>query len=222
MGFEISSAWSLNTEIVSSMASILPQTNFGPQLKHSKVVDIVMGDIDSLSTYPNYCKSGLVPHLLIGKTDRPAQPAQGRTFHQEGFCHSDLGGSMLTPPNMILNLSPYAEIPKQPWNPMLASVNPVYSEVTKSQPAQPEKPDDWVYGLKAAVWPYGLLFAGHMVTKVQVPCVYKYPPWSFDKLPSMSWLHYGIYLCFCRKSWRNLIKILVGSIFHQCQVKKNS
>ena len=61
---------------------------------------------------------------------------------------------LLTPPDMLLHLCPYAEIPKNPWNPMLYIVNPVNSEVTKSQPAQPEKPEAQVYGSKVEVWSY--------------------------------------------------------------------
>ena len=116
------------------MDSLFSQTLFGPQFKHDKGVDIVMGDIESLSTYSHYWKLVLVPHLLIGKTDHPAQPAQGWTCYQLGFSHSELGGSndkdisllLSTLPNMILQPIPYAEIPKQPCNPMLDSVNPVY------------------------------------------------------------------------------------------------
>ena len=44
-----------------------------------------------------------------------------------------------------------AEISKQPWNPMLDIVNPVILEATRSQPEQPEKPEDWVYGSKSEV-----------------------------------------------------------------------
>ena len=77
---------------------------------------------------------------------------------------------------------PYADIPKKTWNTKLASVNPVNSEVKKSQPAQPEKPKARVYGSTAEVWPYGLLPAGHMGEKVQVPCVYNYPPLGIRQL----------------------------------------
>ena len=133
LGFEIYSAWTSITEYASDMDSIYPPNWFGPQFRHSKGVDIVMGEIESLSFYPQYWKSCLVPHLLIGKIDRPDQPVQGWTFHQSVFCHSYLGGStkgkhsllLLTPPEMLLHPSPYVEIPKQPWNPMLASVKPV-------------------------------------------------------------------------------------------------
>ena len=45
---------------------------------------------------------------------------------------------------------------------MLASVNPVTSEITKSQPEQPDNPEAWVYGTKAELWPYGLFATGNM------------------------------------------------------------
>ena len=45
LGFEISFALTSSTKYASAMASILPQTWFGPQFKHAKGVDIVMGDI---------------------------------------------------------------------------------------------------------------------------------------------------------------------------------
>ena len=73
---------------------------------------------------------------------------------------------LLTPPDMPLRPCPYSDIPKQPWNPMLASVNPLTSVVTKSQPVQPENPEDRLYVSKAEVWPYGLFPAGHMGKKV--------------------------------------------------------
>ena len=75
------------------MASLFPQTWFDPQLKHAKGVNTVMGDIESLDSYPHYWKLCLVVHLLVGNFDRPAQPTQGRTFHTAIFCHSDLEGS---------------------------------------------------------------------------------------------------------------------------------
>ena len=77
LGFEIHSAWTSSTEYASAMVYIFPHTWFGPQLKHAKGVDIVMGDIESLSSYPHYWKSRLVVHLLIENFDRPDQPAQG-------------------------------------------------------------------------------------------------------------------------------------------------
>ena len=152
------------------MASIFPLTWFGPQLKNTKRMDIVMGDIESLSSYPHYWNFCLVPHLLIGKIDRPAQPSQGWTCHQVVIFHSDLGGStngkhsllLSEPLSILLHPSPYSEIPKQPWNPMLASVNPLTSAVPKIQPAQPDNPEARVYGSKAKVWPYGLFPAVHM------------------------------------------------------------
>ena len=83
---------------------------------------------------------------------------------------------------MLLHPSPYAEIQKKPWNPMLASVNPVTSAVPKSQLTQPDNPEARVYGSKAEVWPYGLFPAGHMRKGVRVPCVYNYPPWGILQL----------------------------------------
>ena len=65
---------------------------------------------------------------------------------------------------------------------MLASVNPVTSEVSKIQPAQPDNTEAQVYGSKAEVWPYGLFPARHTGKKVRVPCVYNYPPWGIRKL----------------------------------------
>ena len=118
LGFEIASAWKSNTEFASDMTSIFPKTRFGYQLKHAKGVDILMGDIESLSTYPHYCKSVLVPNLRIGKINRPDQLAQGGIFHQEGFCHPDLGGItdeehsllLLTHPAMLLQPCTYEDI----------------------------------------------------------------------------------------------------------------
>ena len=152
------------------MTFIFIQTWFGPQFKHAKGVDIFMGDIDSLSSYPHYWNSCLVTHLLIGNFDRPSQSAQEWNFHKSVFCHSDLGGStngkhsllLLTPPAMLLHTSPYAEIPKQPWNPMLDSVNSVTSASPKSQPVQPDNPEAQVYGSKVEVCRYGLFPAWHM------------------------------------------------------------
>ena len=77
---------------------------------------------------------------------------------------------------MLIRPFPYVEIPKQPWNPMLASVNPVTSAVTKIQPAQPDNTEARVYVSKYEVWPYGLLPEG------RVPCVYNYPPWIIRQL----------------------------------------
>ena len=100
--------------------------------------------------------------------------------------HSDLGGTtdgkqilfLLTPPAMVLLPSPYAEIPKQSCNNMLASVNPVDSAVPKSQPKKLDNPEARVYGSKTELWPYGLLPVGHMGKRVRVSCVYNYPPWG--------------------------------------------
>ena len=92
-----------------------------------------MSNIYSLSNYPRYCKYSLVPPLMIGNIDCPTELAHGCNCQQAEFRHSDLGGStdgehslmLLTPPNMILHPSTYAEIPNQPCNPMLDIVNPV-------------------------------------------------------------------------------------------------
>ena len=46
---------------------------------------------------------------------------------------------------MLLHPSPYIDIPKQPWNPMLGSVNPVNTEVQNIQQAQPDNPESQVY-----------------------------------------------------------------------------
>ena len=59
-----------------------------------------------------------------------------------------------------------------------ASVKPVNSAFPKSQPAQPDNPEAWVYESKAEVCSYGLLPAVHMRKRVRVPCVYNYPPWG--------------------------------------------
>ena len=88
LGFDTYSSWTSNTELASSMAFILPHTRFGPKFKHTKGVDIFMGDIYSLSNYPHYWKSSLVPHLLVGNIDCPVQLSQGWIFHQEEFWHS--------------------------------------------------------------------------------------------------------------------------------------
>ena len=85
---------------------------------------------------------------------------------------------LLSPPVMILHPSPYAEIPKQPWNHMLASVNPVTSAVPKIQPEQPDNTEARVYVSKSKVWPYGLLNTEHIGRRVRVTCVYNYLPWG--------------------------------------------
>ena len=74
------------------------------------------------------------------------------------------------------------EIPKQPWDHMLASVNPVISAVPKIQPAQTYNPESQVYGSMAEVCPYGLFPAVHMGKRVRVSCVYNYPPWVIQQL----------------------------------------
>ena len=127
---------------------------------------------------------------MIGKIDCPDQLAQGWNLYQAGFFHSDLGGStnvkcsltLMTPPNMLPYPIQYAEIPKQPWNPILASVNPVILKFTRRQPEQPDKPEDWVYGSKSEVWPYGLFPGGNISTKVRVSCVYNSTQWGVFQL----------------------------------------
>ena len=149
-----------------------------------------MGDIGSLSSYPYYWKLCLVPQLLIGNINSPAQLKKGWTCHQAVFWHSDLEGSnngkhsllLLKPPTILLHPCPYTEIPTQAWNPMLASVIPVNSAVAKSQPEQPDNPEARVYGSMAEVWPYGLFPAGNMGKRVRVPCIYNYPPWVIRQL----------------------------------------
>ena len=113
------------------MASILPHTRFGPNFKHAKVVEIVIGDMESLSTYPHYWNYHLVPQILSGKFYCYFKLTQGCTCTQVECHHSDLGGStngvhslmLLTPPNVLINPVPYTEVPKQPCNPMVASIN---------------------------------------------------------------------------------------------------
>ena len=79
---------------------------------------------------------------------------------------------------MLLHPSPYADTPNQPWNPMLDIVNPVTSAVLKSQPAQLDNHEAWVYVSKAEWGPYGLFPARHMGKRVRVPFVYNSPPWG--------------------------------------------
>ena len=89
---------------------------------------------------------------------------------------------LLTPYNILLRPIPYAEVPKQPRNPMLDSVNTLNSSVIMTQPAQPEEPEARFYGPKSKFWPYGLFPAGKMSTKVRVSCVYNSPPWDIRQL----------------------------------------
>ena len=49
--------WTSSPDFTSAMSSISPYTRFGPQFKHARGVDIAMGDIKSISTYPHYWKS---------------------------------------------------------------------------------------------------------------------------------------------------------------------
>ena len=65
---------------------------------------------------------------------------------------------------------------------MLASVNPVTSEVPKSQPEQPDNPEAQMYVSKAKMCPYGLFPAGNKVKSVRVPCVYNFPTWGIRQL----------------------------------------
>ena len=78
---------------------------------------------------------------------------------------------LFTPPDMLLRPCTYAEMPKQPWNPMLAGVNPVTSAVTKSQLAEHDEPKARMYGPKSEVWPYGLFTAGHMEKSAGILCL---------------------------------------------------
>ena len=88
----------------------------------------------------------------------------------------------LTPPNMILFPRPFAEVPNQPCNPMLASANPVNSAAKMDQLAQPEAQEARSYGKKFEVWTYGLFHVGQMSAKVRVSCVYNYPPWGIHQI----------------------------------------
>ena len=190
LGFEIYSSWTSSTEYASDMDSIFNRTWYVTHFKHAKGVVIIMGDIAPLSYYPHYWMSYFVPHLLIGNIYRPDQLAQVWTCHQAVFFHSDSGGSnnwkrslfLLTPPEILLHPFPYVEIPNQPWNPILASLNPVTSEFTKIQPAQPDNPEAQVYVSMDEVGPCGLFHARHIGKRVRVPSVYNYPPWVIRKL----------------------------------------
>ena len=167
------------------MDYISPCNPFGYKFKHDKAVDNAMQDTQSLSSYPPYWKSYLVPHILSGKFNCSFNLTQGWNFHQAEFKHSNLGGNtdgvhslmLLTPPNMMLYPGTYTEVPNQLWNPMLASINPFNLEIKMDQPAQPEVPEDWVYGMKSKVWPYGLVPFGKISAKVWVSCDYTSPPW---------------------------------------------
>ena len=63
---------------------------------------------------------------------------------------------LLMSPNILIHSNQYSEIPKQPWNHMLDSVNTVNLAATISQPAQPQEPEARVYGPKSKVWTYEL------------------------------------------------------------------
>ena len=123
---------------------------------------------------------------------------------------------LLMPPVMLLHTFPYVEIPNQPWNSLLASVKPVTSSVSKSQPAQPDNLEVWVYVSNSEVWLYGLFPVGHMGKSVQVPCVYNYPPWGISRLTinKLDTL-WGVHLLLQEKL-EELEKFLVGSIFFYC------
>ena len=79
---------------------------------------------------------------------------------------------LLIPTNMLLHPGPYAKVPKQPWDPMSASVNTVNLAVKMDQPAQSTAPEAWVYGTKSKVWLYGLFPSEKMSAKLRVSCVY--------------------------------------------------
>ena len=82
---------------------------------------------------------------------------------------------------MLLHPDPYAEVPKKPWNPMLACANPVNSASKMDQPEQPEAPEPWFYGKKFEVWTYVLFTDEEMSAKVRVLCVYNSPPWGIHQ-----------------------------------------
>ena len=50
---------------------------------------------------------------------------------------------------MLIHPYPYAEMPKQPWNTILAGVNPFTSKGSMRQPKLPDNPEGKVYGLLA-------------------------------------------------------------------------
>ena len=106
LGFDISSAWTSNTEFASFMDPLFPHNHFGPKFKHAKGEDTVMRYIESLFTYPHYWKSSLVTILLVGNIDRPVQLAQGRAFHQAEFRNTYLGGSTNGEHSLILSTPP--------------------------------------------------------------------------------------------------------------------
>ena len=83
---------------------------------------------------------------------------------------------------MLLHPSTYSDIPKQPWNHMLDSMNPVTSAVLNIQPAQPDNSGARVYVSNSEVWKYGLLSAGKMGKRVRVHCVYNTPQWGIQKI----------------------------------------
>ena len=127
---------------------------------------------------------------------------------------------LLTPPIMLLRPSPYAEIPKQPWNPMLASVDPMSSAVTMSQPAQPEDTEAWVYGSKSKVWTYGLFPVVKISAKVRVYFVYNSPSWSIRQLTTNELDNLWDFPLVLQEKLENLIKNTFWlKKFHQFQGK---
>ena len=99
-------------------------------------------------------------------------------YEGEDVINTAIGGEFISTGNKNITPSDVGkDISNQPWDHILASVNPVTSSVPKSQPAQPNNPESRVYGSMAGVWLYGLFPAGHMGKRVRVPCVYNSPPW---------------------------------------------
>ena len=153
LGFEISYAWTSSTYYASDMAYLFPRTWFGPHFKHAKGVDIVIWRYLFLI----FLSTLFEVFFGVSFTDRELQPpcptCTGVDFPSGCILPFRLGRKhrweaqfiFLTPPEMLLCPSPYSDIPKQLWNPMLAGVNPVNSVVTKIQPAQPDNPEAWVY-----------------------------------------------------------------------------
>ena len=70
----------------------------------------------------------------------------------EDVTHTVIEGEFISTGNKNITPSDVGiEIPNQPWDHMLASVNPVTSAVPKSQPAQPNNPESRVYVSMAEV-----------------------------------------------------------------------
>ena len=110
LGFAIFPAWTSNIFFCFVYGLSLSPHPFFPKFKHSKAVDIAMGDMKSLSTYPHYWNSSLVIHILSWKFYYYFKLAQGWNCHQAEFQHSGLGRStdgvhslmLLTPRNILL------------------------------------------------------------------------------------------------------------------------